>query len=219
MRSVCWRSLAMSICVEVAVADDLVGRLLRDQAEPRPAPWPAPPRCRGTSAVRFSSDQTWRISSLEKMPWKMLESMMVAGMMGPCRLRCGSGRVRWPRLRRSARDPRSASIAELGEDRARVCSPRRHRVHARGVGPRSVPVSRAAAAPAACPTGESDLAPAGARLQLRVRPDVVHRVDAGIGDLRSLESLDHLRRRQRLEGFDDDLRAAPCARPRAWRCR
>ena len=31
--------------------------------------------------VRFSSDQTWRISSLEKMPWKMAESMMVAGMV------------------------------------------------------------------------------------------------------------------------------------------
>ena len=28
-------------------------------------------RCRGTSAVRFSSDQTWRIASLVKMPWKM----------------------------------------------------------------------------------------------------------------------------------------------------
>ena len=39
-------------------------------------------RCRGTSAVRFSSDQTWRIASVVKMPWKMAESMMVDGHGG-----------------------------------------------------------------------------------------------------------------------------------------
>ena len=31
-------------------------------------------------AVRFSSDHTWRIASVVKMPWKMLESMMLAAM-------------------------------------------------------------------------------------------------------------------------------------------
>ena len=30
--------------------------------------------------VRFSSDQTARIASVVKMPWKMLESMMLAAM-------------------------------------------------------------------------------------------------------------------------------------------
>ena len=31
--------------------------------------------------VRFSSDQTWRMASVVKMPWKMLESMMLAAMV------------------------------------------------------------------------------------------------------------------------------------------
>jgi hypothetical protein len=35
--------------------------------------------------VRFSSDQMRRIASLVKMPWKMLESMMLAAMVWvPC---------------------------------------------------------------------------------------------------------------------------------------
>ena len=32
--------------------------------------------------VRFSSGHTWRIASLLKMPWKMIESMRVEAMVG-----------------------------------------------------------------------------------------------------------------------------------------
>ena len=38
-----------------------------------------------------------------------------------------------------------------------------------------------------------------------MRPDVLHGVDLGVGDLRELESVDHLRASQRLEGVHDDL--------------
>ena len=78
MRSVCWRRLRHVDLVEAAVADDLVGRLLRDQPE---AALHDGQRALDVEVlcVRFSSDHTWRIASVLKMPWKMLESMMVDG--------------------------------------------------------------------------------------------------------------------------------------------
>src|SRR6187399_1331514 len=81
MRSVCWRSLAMSIWLSrqwltISSAASFGIRPIR--------PWTLASAASMSRyfCVRFSSDHTWRISSLEKMPWKMAESMMVAGMMG-----------------------------------------------------------------------------------------------------------------------------------------
>ena len=80
MRSVCWRSLAMSIWssrqwLTISSAASCGIRPSR--------PWTLASAASMSRyfCVRFSSDQTWRISSLEKMPWKMAESMMVAGMV------------------------------------------------------------------------------------------------------------------------------------------
>ena len=80
MRSVCWRSLAMSIwsswqwlTISSAASCGIRPR--------RPCTLASAASMSRYFCVRFSSDHTWRISSLEKMPWKMAESMMVAGMV------------------------------------------------------------------------------------------------------------------------------------------
>src|SRR5215469_10433625 len=52
--------------------------------------------------------------------------------------------------------------------------------------------------------GRIDLEPAVARRKLWVRPDFLHRVDARVGDLRSVESRYHLRRRERAKGVEND---------------
>src|SRR3954454_1889627 len=81
MRSVCWRSFAMSIWssrqwLTISSAASCGIRPSR--------PWTLASAASMSRYfwVRFSSDQTWRISSLEKMPWKIAESMMVEGMAG-----------------------------------------------------------------------------------------------------------------------------------------
>ncbi|MNP46791.1 hypothetical protein D3C76_1408130 [compost metagenome] len=48
------------------------------------------------------------------------------------------------------------------------------------------------------------LGPALTRLELRMGPYRGHVVDLGIGDLRSIQALDHLGDAQPGEGFDDD---------------
>src|SRR6185295_7543882 len=80
MRSVCWRSLAMSIwssrqwlTISSAASCGIRPR--------RPCTRASAASMSRYFCVRFSSDHTWRISSLEKMPWKMAESMMVADMV------------------------------------------------------------------------------------------------------------------------------------------
>ena len=85
---------------------------------------------------------------------------------------------------RRRRSPSSARIAS-------VCSP------SAGTGSMRGPSSQV---PGGSMRGQrsgrrADLAPAAARLQLRVLPDLVHRVDARVGDLRGFEPLDDLRRR------------------------
>src|SRR5438309_1893534 len=83
MRSVCSRSLAMSIWssrqwLTISSAASCGMRPSR--------PWTLASAASMSRyfCVRFSSDQTWRISSLEKIPWKIAESMTVAGMVVPC---------------------------------------------------------------------------------------------------------------------------------------
>ena len=80
MRSVCARSFAMSICCTSQCFT--ISSAASCGMRPRRA-------CTRASAasmsryfcVRFSSDQTARIASVVKMPWKMLESMMLAAMV------------------------------------------------------------------------------------------------------------------------------------------
>ena len=121
--------------------------------------------------------------------------------------RCERGwqhRRAWQHLRRPWRRAAPAisrrAVAQLGQDRVRVLAQCRHRVHARARVPgagRQHGGQR--------PLRRADLGPAAARLELRMRPDVLHGVDLGIGDLREFEPLDHLRAGQRLEGVHDDL--------------
>jgi hypothetical protein len=80
MRSVCARSLAMSICANSQWL--MISAAASFGIKPRRPCTLA--RARSMSMylrVRFSSDQTWRIASLLKMPWKISESMMVEAMV------------------------------------------------------------------------------------------------------------------------------------------
>src|SRR4051794_9014974 len=80
MRSVCWRSLAMSIWssrqwLTISSAASFGIRPMR------PCTLASAASMSRYFWVRFSSDQTWRISSLVKMPWKIAESMIVDAMV------------------------------------------------------------------------------------------------------------------------------------------
>ena len=88
MRSVCERSLIMSIwsrwqwlTISSAASCGINPR--------RPCTLASADSMSRYFCVRFSSDQTWRIASVLKMPWKIAESMMVEAMM--CVSFCLSG--------------------------------------------------------------------------------------------------------------------------------
>ena len=132
-----------------------------------------------------------------------------AAGVGPARRQTAFGRAQ------ALRCAISGVVAQLGEDRVGVLAERRHRVHAR----RRLSQLPGGSMAGSGPAGDLDLAPAVARLQLRVLPDVVHRVDARVGDLRRFEPLDHLRRGQRGEGLDDQRTQLVARRRRASRCR
>ena len=81
MRSVCRRSFAMSIWSrwQWLTISSAASCGMRPS---RPCTLASAASMSRYFWVRFSSDQTWRIASLLKMPWKMAESMMVDGMVG-----------------------------------------------------------------------------------------------------------------------------------------
>src|SRR3954463_2332728 len=83
MRSVCWRSLSMSMfsmrqlrTISVAAFSGMIPR--------RACTFASADSISRYLAVRFSSDHTRRIASVPKMLPKMDESMREAGMAVPC---------------------------------------------------------------------------------------------------------------------------------------
>ena len=80
MRSVCARSLVMSICSSRQWLT--ISSAASCGISPiRPCTLASAASVSRYFWVRFSSDQTWRIASVLKMPWKMAESMRVDAMV------------------------------------------------------------------------------------------------------------------------------------------
>src|SRR6185369_9988416 len=78
--------------------------------------------------------------------------------------------------------------AQLGEDGAAMLAQRRHRVHARL---EAVEVERRLHRSDHSP-GRADLAPAIARFELRVLPELLHGIELGVGDAGPFEPADNL---------------------------
>src|SRR6185369_7072756 len=104
------------------------------------------------------------------------------------------------RLCRAQRTDAVGIDAELGQQGIGVLAERWYRIHPGAFVPGAWRQHRRQRT-----RRRADLAPALPRLELGMLPEVVHRVDARVRDLRGLESLDDLRRGQWPERLDDQL--------------